>query len=137
MTTPRTITDEWLKENNACPDAIGLFCAEWPEGCEVTHDNLVRADALGLSLGWFARRVLPPQVYADYQAKRVTTLFADFKSKRSALYDDYKARCADFLATRDALYADYLVKRSALIISFLLNHFAALPAKQRRKKATK
>jgi len=136
MTTPRTVTTAWLKSNKACPDAIGLFCAEWPEGCEVTHDNLVRADALGLSLGWFARRVLPPQVFAAYEDSR-SALLADYRRYRSALYDDYKARCADFLATRDALYADYLVKRSALIISFLLNHFAALPAKQRRKKETK
>ena len=115
MTTPRTVTTAWLKENKACPDAIVLFCKEWPEGCEVTHANLLRADTLGLSLEWFAKRVLPEEVYADYLAKG------------SVLY-------ADYTDTRSALIANYLSNRSALLIPALLNHFAALPAKQRREE---
>ena len=121
MTTPRTVTTEWLKSNNACPDAIDLFCKEWPEGGEVTHANLVRADAMGLSLEWFAKCVLPPQVYADYQAKRVTTLYADYQRYRSALYADYEAR-------RSALYADYEASFAPLLIPTLLNHCGELPA---------
>ena len=127
MTNPRMITTEWLKSNNACPDAIDLFCKEWPNGCEVTHDNLVRADAMGLSLEWFAQCVLPPQVYADYQAKRVTTLYADYQRYSSALYADYEscraALFADYedketrlyaASKRSALYADYESSRAAL-----------------------
>ena len=115
MTTPRMITVDWLKSNNACPDAINLFCAEWPDGGEVTHANLLRADTLGLSLEWFAKRVLPEEVYADYLAK-------------GPVLD------ADYTDTRSALIANYLSNRSALLIPALLNHFAALPAKQRREE---
>ena len=109
MTTPRMITAAWLKSNKACPDAIDLFCAEWPEGCEATHDNLVHADAIGLDMEWFAKRVLPPQVFAAYE------------DSRSALLADYRAK-------RDPLHADFLNKCAALIISTLLNHYDALPA---------
>ena len=134
MTTPRMITVEWLKENTACADAIDLFCKEWPDGCEVTYDNLVRADAIGLNLEWFAGCVLSPRVYADYEEKCVplyadyeagrAPLFAHFLTKRAALYArrgalevDYRAKCAP-------LYEDYLSKCCALLIPILLNHFA-------------
>ena len=106
ITLSHMITDEWLKENKACPDAIDLFCKEWPEGGEVTHANLLRAAAIGLDMEWFAKRVLPEEVYADYEGKC------------AALYADYETSCA-------------------LLIPILLNHFAALPAKQRRQEETK
>jgi len=162
MTTPRTITDEWLKENNACPDAIGLFCAEWPEGCEVTQDNLVRADALRLNLEWFAKCVLPEEVFAEFEDKRAA-LYAVYAANSASLFADYEAQRdvlmhADFQGCRSlmlyadregksaALYADYEAKaapltpdylsnRCALIIPFLLNHFAALPASNASDKA--
>ena len=152
MTTlSRMITAEWLEENKACADAINLFCAEWPEGCEVTHDNLVRADTIRLNLEWFAKRVLPSQVYdefedkraalyavyaaksdallagykakrdvlmhADFQGCHVLMLYADREDKSTALYADYEAKAA-------LLTPDYLSNRCALIIPFLLNHFA-------------
>ena len=165
MTTPRMITAAWLKENNACADEYDLFCKEWPGGCEATHDNLLRAAAIGLNLEWFAWRVLPPQVCDDYEAQRAA-LFADYESCRAPLLADWSGKhaalCADYESSRDvlmhadfeakdtALHADFLAKRDALeagylgkcaplysdcedkchalIIPFLLNHFAALPA---------
>ena len=153
MTNPRMITAAWLQENNAGPKVIDLFCKEWPEGCEVTHDNLLRADAMGLKLGWFARCVMPEEVFAECQSRRAA-LFADYEASCAPLEADYLAKSvpvycdfeakdtalhADFLAKRDALEAGYLGKCAplysdcedkchALIIPFLLNHFAALPA---------
>ena len=122
--------------------AIDLFCKEWPEGCEVTHDSLARANALGLDLEWLALFGLPPQVYDELQSQR-DTLYADYRdkcaalppdylSKCAALYDDYESSLAalyeDFLTKRAALYDDYQAKYAARLISALLKHFAALPA---------
>ena len=129
MTTPRTVTAAWLKENNACADEYDLFCKEWPGGCEATHDNLLRAAAIGLNLEWFAKRVLPPQVYDELQSQR-DTLYADYAARRAALYDDYEAGrlFASYEELSAPLYGDYLSNRCALLIPALLNHFAALPA---------
>jgi len=122
--------------------AIDLFCAEWPEGSEVTHDSLARADAIGLDLEWLALFGLPPQVYDELLAQRAR-LFADYRDKCAALsgdfnpgraaleadYEDKDARLfAEFLTKRDALYDDFLAKSAARLISALLKHFAALPA---------
>ena len=123
MTTPRMITAEWLEENKACADAINLFCAEWPDGGEVTQENLVRADALRLNLEWFAKRALPPQVYAECQAQR-DTLYADYRDKRDALYADFQAKRAalmhaDYEGCRVLmLYADNQAQRAALFAEF-------------------
>ena len=95
--------------------AIDLFCKEWPEGSEVTHDSIVRAAAIGLNLEWFASLVLPPRVFADY------------KARRAALHADYEAKSAE-------LYADYKAKRAALLIPALLNHFGELPASNAAKE---
>ena len=131
MTTTRTITPEWLKSNNATADEYDLFCAEWPEGCEATHDNLVRAAAIGLDMEWFAKCVLPPQVFADYEEK-CDALYAAFRSKSDPLFADFKARRAaleaDYEARRSALYADYEASFAPLLIPTLLNHCGELPA---------
>ena len=131
MTTTRTITPEWLKSNNATADEYDLFCAEWPEGCEATHDNLVRAAAMGLDMEWFAKCVLPEEVFADYEEKsnalyaafrgKSDPLFADYKVRRAALHADYEAKSAE-------LYADYEANFAPLLIPTLLKHFGELPA---------
>jgi len=103
--------------------AIGLFCAEWPEGSEVTQDSLARADAIGLNLEWFAKRVLPPQVYDELQSQR-DTLYADYAARRAALYADFKSKrdalmYADFQGCRVLmLYADNQAQRAALFAEF-------------------
>ena len=130
MTTTRTITPEWLKSNNATADEYDLFCAEWPEGCEATHDNLVRAAAMGLDMEWFAKCVLPEEVFADYNST-CDALYAAFRSKSDPLLADYLAKSVpvycDFEAKSAELYADYEAKIAPLLIPTLLNHFAALP----------
>jgi len=89
-------------------------------------------------------------MHADYEGCRVLMLYADNQARRAWRFAEFQAKIAaqhaDFLDNRDATYADYHSNRAALfaefqakiaalIISTLLNHFAALPAKQRRKKA--
>ena len=138
MTATRTITAEWLKSNNFSASQYAIFCAEWPNGCEVTHDNLLRAAAMGLDMEWFAKRVLPPKVYADYHAKRAATLYADYQRYRSALYADYEscraALYADSQDNRAALYADYEDKDAPLFAAYESSR-AAMFADYRAKDA--
>jgi hypothetical protein len=50
------ITREMLLEHEAdpnCPD-LAVFSAEWPDGCEVTEANAVRAAELRLDVDWLA-----------------------------------------------------------------------------------
>ena len=97
---PETITAEWLTVHDACEKQQALFEKTWPDGAHVTKKALVRAAKVGLNLEWFAERVLPRSLVADYQAKCVV------------LNADYLAKCV-------ALYADYLAKRDPLLIEII------------------
>ena len=103
---PKTITAEWLTVHNACEEQQALFEKTWPGGAHVTKKALVQAAKVGLNLEWFAGRVLPRSLYADYRAKR------------APLYADYQAKCApldaDYRAKRAPLYADYQAKRAPM-----------------------
>ena len=89
---PETITAEWLTVHNACEEQQALFEKTWPDGAHVTKKGLVRAAKVGLNLEWFAERVLPRSLYADYQAK-CAPMVADYLAKRAPLYADYRAKC--------------------------------------------
>ena len=81
---PLVITHEWLKRHDACDKHLSLFDQEWPDGAEVSEANLRRAIEIGLDMEWLLRLLLPPSVYADYEAKRAP-LYADYEAKRNAL----------------------------------------------------
>ena len=53
------ITAAWLRERKACRRQVADFEREWPEGAELTKENLLRAAALSLDLDWFAEEILP------------------------------------------------------------------------------
>jgi len=53
-----TITSDFLREHDACEDQVLIFEAEWPDGAELTLDNLLRAAELGLDIWWLALTVL-------------------------------------------------------------------------------
>ena len=118
---PKTITAEWLTVHDACEEQQALFEKTWPDGAHVTKTSLVQAAKVGLNLQWFAERVLPRSLYADYRAKRAP-LDADYQAKRDALYADYRAKCApldaDYQAKRDALNADYQAKYAPLYADY-------------------
>ena len=52
------VTIEFLREHNACKDEVAIFETEWPDGAELTLENLLRAVGLGLDIYWLAPRVL-------------------------------------------------------------------------------
>ena len=63
-TTPR-ITIGMLR--GACKEQRDIFRKEWPEGAEVTIENVRRAQELGLDLSWGERwfTPLPLKAYAE------------------------------------------------------------------------
>jgi hypothetical protein len=51
----RTITVRWLRERDACKDQVAIVKKEWGTGeIPLSRENLLRAAALGLDLGWLA-----------------------------------------------------------------------------------
>jgi len=67
MTVPTRITAAWLREHNACAHQLAAFEREWPDGAEITRENVERARDLGLDLRWFARSLLPATAWAKYK----------------------------------------------------------------------
>jgi len=60
------ITTELLKEKNACEDDIEIFQAEWPDGAEMTLENLLRIVELELDLDWFTENFLDESAQREY-----------------------------------------------------------------------
>ena len=131
------INSDWLKSKDACQGNIDIFSTEWPEGCEVNHQNLERAFALGLDIKWLLRVLLAVNgrskynemflpIQAEHRKKRVqqdaeyesklASLEADYDSKRAPLTADHKAKIAQ-------IYADQLEKVKVLIINTIIDFF--------------
>jgi len=101
MTVPTRITADWLRKHKACFDQLAIFEREWPDGAEVTRENLERARALSLDLHWFARIVLPAPAREEY--KRV-------RSAARAKYEHVMAPAwAEYKRARDAALIDALL----------------------------
>lgn len=49
------ITGELLRALGACVAQVRLFEYEWPAGAEVAFKTALRAQFIGLNLGWFAK----------------------------------------------------------------------------------
>ena len=83
------------------------------------------------NLEGFVKRVLPPQVYTDYESRR-NAAHADFKNNRDALYVAYEANLAPlyvaYESSRSAMRADYEAQRSALYADYQARRLAALYA---------
>lgn len=54
----------------ACEDQLAVFAREWPDGADVTRQNLERAVALGLDISWAAEHLLTdPALKVYYEAR--------------------------------------------------------------------
>ncbi len=82
-----SISGTLLREWGACTEAADQVDDLWPDGCEVTLDNLRRAADEGLDVSWFAYAILPPPAWAEYE--RVTAdAWAEYERVRApALWD--------------------------------------------------
>ena len=59
-----TITGEMLR--GACKEQREVFVQEWPDGAEVTIENVLRAVELGLHLSWGTKKWFTPEAKAKY-----------------------------------------------------------------------
>ena len=75
----KRITAEMLEAHEACEEDLAKFKQEWPEGCEVTVENGMRAIALGLDIEFLAD-ALPDMAWEE------------FYNRSRSLRDDYRAR---------------------------------------------
>ncbi len=60
MTLPKRITAKWLLEKGASCGQVQSFQRHWPDGAEITLDNLKKAQRMELDLSWLIRYCLPP-----------------------------------------------------------------------------
>lgn len=69
------ITVKMLIKNDYPEHLLDIFQSEWPENCETTLENLLRAVELGLDLNWFAQNFLSDSAFVDY-IKNTASAFA-------------------------------------------------------------
>lgn len=95
---PAMITVGWLRRRRACPEQIERFKAEWPDGAEPTHENLLRAAELRLNVDWLALTLLRGDALWAYERVRamaydiyspVKRTFESSSSEREAAHKVY------------------------------------------------
>ena len=79
------ITTKQLRALGACQKQLEIFAAEWPDGCEITEANILRALALNLAVDWVMPKILPAHLWDEYDAKT------------APLLDEYKAKVAHLI----------------------------------------
>ena len=62
MRLPKLITAAWLLKKGACKRQVMRFQKRWPDGAEITAENVKKAQWLGLDLYWFIYTNLPKRV---------------------------------------------------------------------------
>ena len=108
MSTPR-ITLAMLR--GACKDQRAIFKAEWPEGADVTIENVQRAVELGLSLYW-GTKWFTPEVLAEYEWQ-TAPLWAEYQRQSAPLWAEYDRQ-------RELLWAEYERQRAPLWVEAFL-----------------
>jgi hypothetical protein len=98
---PERITAAWLRERQACKTQVAAFKKEWPNGARLSPANLRRANAIYLSLAWFAKQILPHDQWVAFQLNG-SRLERAYQDECNRIYVPYQAR-----STR--LWAEYNV----------------------------
>ena len=62
------ITRKWLVSQNACEGQVERFAQVFPDGADVTDENLARAKAEDLDLSWLARNPNTPAAVLEWLA---------------------------------------------------------------------
>jgi len=90
------LTAAMLRERGATCSQVDAFEAEWPEGATPTKKNFLRAAALGLDLGWLAKKFLPSAAWAAYRKAAASAWNACDKAQVAAwaAYKKATARAA-------------------------------------------
>jgi phage tail protein X len=68
--TPTHITLEFLEKAKACTDQVEIFKKTFPEGAEITLENLMVAAEHHLDLNWLANKILDAPAWKVYEKTR-------------------------------------------------------------------
>ena len=101
------ITKNMLRKHEACSDQVELFAAEWPNGAEVTADNVLRAITLALDVSWLTH-LMTAGARRDYNAAVAGPLH-DYYAAIASTKRDYEAEVAGARRHYYAVRADALV----------------------------
>jgi len=115
------ITRTLLEENQACISQKEIFIAEFPEGMDLTRENLEKCITLKLPIEWLPR-LLPIErlkiFKVPYEAARATR-----DVTCTTAFETYEVTCATSRATYDAIREAALVTFRSAIIDPLLEAF--------------
>ena len=131
------ITRELLERKKACGDQVDIFAKEWPEDCEVTKANLLRAAKRHLDLDWFARHFLPPTLRAEYR-RQVAPLVAQYIRQEAPIWAKYRRQMAsleaEYMRQEAPLWAES-ERQEALLWAEFGTQVAPLRAEYERQRA--
>lgn len=105
------LTAAMFRSYHACEEQVVIFAEEWPEGCEVSVETLLRAIELNLDIDWLACEFLEAPLREEYR-RQVTLFWAEYKRQRDPFLAEYKRK-------RAPLWAEF-ERKVALLLSSLI-----------------
>ena len=93
----KIITHAWLAERKACKEQLDIFDKEWPDGMELTKENLLKCAALQLNLNWIAEHYLDASLSAKFEKQR-DSLLAEFERQEAPFWAEYERQRGPFWA---------------------------------------
>ena len=70
----KRISHRWLTRHEACSDQVDIFDREWPDGADLTAQNIRRAAELHLDLHWLAIHILKAVAWRAYEEAKAPAL---------------------------------------------------------------
>jgi len=113
----------------ACKEQRDIFRKEWPEGAEVTIENVRRAQELGLSLIWGERWITDPARKAYLEA-RVQALKAYNEARVPARKAYLEATAPAWEAYYEATATAWKVYREALAQAWVAAYIASVAERE-------
>lgn len=116
MDTPLMMVNaNWLNDQKACETGYDKFCAEWPNGAEVTMVNLNRASELRIDISWFASCILPEALFDECSSKSHSG-FIEYCHEQKLFYAEYEAKRDAYRTVCNAkismILEEYEIKRT-------------------------
>lgn len=124
------VTIDLLRAWNACPEEREMFACVFPDGVEVTPENLEKASIYQFSVGWFAlgaaRNKMNEIVFPAGASRlaRIDTAWMQYRCDHLS-YEDYTAvydaAWAEFAAIEQPA-RDIYMREHALVSALILNN---------------
>ena len=126
------LTEAMLRSHHACEERVVIFALEWPDGCDVTEETLLRAIELGLNIVWFAHEFLAGPLLAEFERQRAL-LWAEVERQEAALWAEFNRKeaplWAEVVRKVASLREEYVRKEAPLIASIIAQAEAIVEAR--------